>query len=283
MSSATALHRRSDRAHPARAATPSSRLVSARRLAGQLLCVVVLIGLWQALVASGTVSSDTLARPTAVARSLGHLVRTSALWSTVGDTAHTWIIGLLISVVVAIPVGLVLGASDLLYRMFRVAIDFLRTIPPVVLIPLALLLYGATEKMVLVLVLFGAIWPMMLQTMYGFHQVDPVARDVARSYRLRRRDVVRSLVLPSAAPFIATGIRIAATISLLLVIGAELLGGAPGIGSEIALAQQGHDVARMYAFVIVAAVLGVVLNLAMINAERRLLSWHPAHRARNAR
>lgn len=283
MTSATALDRRRGRTRPARNGTPPSRFVPARRLAGQLLCIVALIGLWQALVASGTVSSDTLARPTAVARTLGTLAWTSAFWSTVGDTAHTWVIGLLISLVVAIPVGLVLGASDLFYRMFRLTIDFLRTIPPVVLIPLALLLYGATEKMVLVLVVFGAVWPMMLQTMYGFHQVDPVARDVARSYRLRRRDVIRSLVLPSAAPFIATGVRIAATISLLLVIGAELLGGAPGIGSAIALAQQTQNVARMYAFVIVAAVLGVFLNLAMINAERRLLSWHPAHRARSGR
>jgi ABC-type nitrate/sulfonate/bicarbonate transport system permease component len=162
--------------------------------------------------------------------------------------------------------------------MSRVTIDFLRTIPPVALIPLALLLYGATEKMALLLIVFGSAWPVLLQSMYGVHQVDPVARDVARAYRLSRRDVVLSVVLPSAAPLIATGIRIAATMSLLLAIGAELIGGAPGVGHSIAIAEVNGDIPQMYAFVVVSATLGVLLNVALLRLEGRALAWHPSHR-----
>jgi ABC-type nitrate/sulfonate/bicarbonate transport system permease component len=114
--------------------------------------------------------------------------------------------------------------------------------------------------------------------MYGVHQVDPVSRDVASAYRLRRRDLILRVILPSAAPFIATGLRLAATMSLLLAVGAELLGGAAGMGTSIALAQQTQHTPRMYAYVVVVAALGLALNLAMVRLEGRVLSWHPSHR-----
>jgi ABC-type nitrate/sulfonate/bicarbonate transport system permease component len=101
---------------------------------------------------------------------------------------------------------------------------------------------------------------------------------VARAYRFRPRDRFLRVTLPSAAPFIATGIRIAATMSLLLAIGAELIGGAPGVGNSIATAQQNGDTPQIYAFVVVSATLGVVLNLIMLGLERRTMWWHPSHR-----
>jgi ABC-type nitrate/sulfonate/bicarbonate transport system permease component len=130
-----------------------------------------------------------------------------------------------------------------------------------------------------VLIVFGSTWPVLLQAMYGVHQVDPAARDVARAYRLRRRDQIRSLILPSAAPFIATGIRLAATISLLLAIGAELLGGAPGIGAAITLQEQNGDIPQMWVYIVLSAALGVIVNLTLIGLERRILTWHPAQRS----
>jgi ABC-type nitrate/sulfonate/bicarbonate transport system permease component len=241
-------------------------------------CVAAAIGTWQVLVATGLLASSAVARPSAIARSLWPLLSTPHFWSTVWATVRAWGIGLMISVGIAVPAGLILGASNRVYRMSRVTIDFLRTIPPVALIPLALLLYGATEKMALLLIVFGSAWPVLLQSMYGVHQVDPVARDVARAYRLSRRDVVLSVVLPSAAPLIATGIRIAATMSLLLAIGAELIGGAPGVGHSIAIAEVNGDIPQMYAFVVVSATLGVLLNVALLRLEGRALAWHPSHR-----
>lgn len=252
----------------------------ARLLAARFLCVAALAGVWQYLVGSGALTRDAVAAPTEIVGALGSLVATPEFWTTVGDTVRTWAIGLALSLVIATPAGLLFGASELAYRMSRVTVDFLRTIPPIALLPLALLLYGATEKMALVLVVFGSVWPLLLQTMYGVHQIDPVTADVSRAYRLSRSQRVRVVMLPSAGPFIATGIRIAATISLLLAIGAELLGGAAGLGNAIAQAQQTQDMPTMYAFVLVSALLGVALNLAMTRAERRVLSWHPAHRNR---
>lgn len=254
----------------------------ARTLGGQLACIGVVLVLWQALVVSGVLSTDAVASPTATAHALGTLIPTSGFWSVLGDTLRSWAIGLVISLVIGLPVGLAVGASNLAYRMSRVTIDFLRTIPPVVLLPLALLIYGATEQMVLLLVVVGSVWPVILQAMYGVHQVDPVSRDVAAAYRLRRREMVFAVIVPSAAPFIATGIRIAATMSLLLVVGSELLGGAPGIGNSIAVAQQIPDVPTMYAYVVVAAALGVTLNVIVVRTEGKVLAWHSSHRHRDS-
>lgn len=258
------------RTRPARAGTLLVRLVA----------IALALCLWQLLVLTGVLTTYAVAEPTATARALGSLISTSPFWSAIGHTLHSWAIGLGISLLIAVPAGLVLGSSDLLYRLFRVTIDFLRTIPPVAVLPLALLLYGAREKMVLLLVVFGSVWPLLLQSMYGVHQVDPVARDVARSYRFRRRDLVFSVVVPSAAPFIATGIRLAATISLLLVVGAELLGSTPGLGRSIALAEQNQHIPTMYAFVVATAGLGVLLNLALRRLEGVVLTWHSSQRAR---
>lgn len=260
---------------------PTQRKVAAgvnRRVVDRLACVVGVVLLWQLAVNIGLLSTDAVATPTAIVRELVDLATEAELWTAVGDTLRTWGIGLAISLALALPLGLLFGSSDLAYRLSRVTVDFLRTIPPVAILPLALLMYGATEKMALILIVTGSIWPVILQTMYGVHQIDPVARDVARSYRFRRRERIFDLILPSAAPFIATGIRIAATMSLLLAVGAGLLGGAPGIGASIALAQSAADMPNMYAYVVVAAFLGVLINLVLNKLEGKLLPWHPSHR-----
>jgi len=254
---------------------PSSGVRNAYRVAATLLA----LALWQVAVVSGLVSDAAVATPTNIAREAGPLLASHTFGTALLDTISSWAQGFVVSLLVAIPIGLALGSSDLAYRMSRFTIDFLRTIPPVALIPLALLLYGATPKMAFVLIVFGSMWPVLLQAMYGVHQLDPAVRDVARAYRLRRLDRIRFLVLPSAAPFVATGIRLAATISLLLAIGAELLGGAPGIGAAITLQQQNGDIPKMWVYVVVSAALGVILNLALISLERRVLKWHSAHRS----
>jgi ABC-type nitrate/sulfonate/bicarbonate transport system permease component len=258
-----------------RSGARSSRARIAYRAAATLLA----LALWQIAVVSGVVSAAAVAAPADIVRAAGSLVASNAFGAALLETIASWALGLAVSLLIAIPIGLALGSSDLAYRMSRFTIDFLRTIPPVALIPLVLLVYGATPKMAFVLIVFGSTWPVLLQAMYGVHQVDPAARDVARAYRLRRRDRIRSLILPSAAPFIATGIRLAATISLLLAIGAELLGGAPGIGAAITLQEQNGDIPQMWVYIVLSAALGVIVNLTLIGLERRILTWHPAQRS----
>jgi ABC-type nitrate/sulfonate/bicarbonate transport system permease component len=277
------IRRRGSPAGPARRPGPATRRSGARRsgvrISYRVAAVLAALSLWQVAVASGLVSAAAVATPTDIVHAAGSIAGTHAFGAALLDTIASWAEGLLVSLLVAIPLGLALGSSDPAYRLSRFTIDFLRTIPPVALIPLALLLYGATPKMAIVLIVFGSTWPVLLQAMYGVHQVDPAARDMARAYRLRWLDRIRFLIVPSAAPFIATGVRLAATISLLLAIGAELIGGAPGIGASITLQEQNGDIPGMWVYVVLSATLGVVLNLVLIGLERRVLKWHSAQRS----
>lgn len=247
-------------------------------VAWQVACIIGVLLLWQFGSATGAIPRGAIASPIEVAGALADLVASPVFWEAIAVTLGTWAVGLGISTAIALPLGIAFGLSPVVYGMFRNTVDFLRAIPPVALVPLALLLFGATPTMAVALIVFGSIWPLLIQTMYGVHQVDPVARDVARSYRLRRGYVFTFVVLPSAAPFIATGFRIAATMSLLLTIGAQVIGGAPGIGAQLDLAQQSALVPVVYAYIVVAGAIGVVINLGLIRIEKGVLRWHPSYR-----
>jgi len=248
----------------------------------KLLTVLGVLVLWQLLSWTGALAADVIPSPAAIGVSLLGVLGGPEFWQALGLTLLSWALGLLVSICLAVPVGLLLGASEFGYRSCRFTIDFLRTIPPVALVPLALLLYGATMQMKLVLVVLGAVWPLLLQSMYGVHQVDLVARETARSYRLGRWLRTAFVIVPSAAPFVFTGVRIAATMALLLTIGAEVIGGAPGLGAAMTLAQTASNIPRLFALVTASAVLGVLINTVLALVERRVLSWHVSQRPTHA-
>lgn len=244
----------------------------------QIAVLVAAVLVWQLLYALEVATHSTLPSPIEVGEELWTLAGTSAYWHAIWQTFTAWFLGLAIAAVIAIPVGILLGANSNAYRASRSTIDFVRTLPPISLIPIVALLYGATVKTSLVLIVFASLWPLMLQAMYGIRQVDPVARDTARTYRLGRWRTARSVLLPSALPYIGTGFRISSAMSLLLAVGVEFIAESPGLGKQIAAAQAGLHIPQMYAYIVTAAVLGVLLTAVLVFAERRLLGWHPSHR-----
>jgi ABC-type nitrate/sulfonate/bicarbonate transport system permease component len=210
--------------------------------------------------------------------SLGAELGHTSFWIAVGNTLRGWALGVVIAAAVAIPLGIVLGSSRLLYRAGRVSIEFLRPIPSVALIPLAILIYGTGLESKVFLAAFASFWQLLLQTLYGVQDVDPVATDTARSFGFSRGQLLLRVTLPSATPYIATGLRIASTVSLILAVTAELVIGSQGLGREINVARQGGNVELMYALIITTGLLGWVLNGLFVRAERRVLHWHPSHR-----
>jgi ABC-type nitrate/sulfonate/bicarbonate transport system permease component len=183
-----------------------------------------------------------------------------------------------ISVLLAVPLGVAIGLNRFLSDSTRFTIDFLRTVPPVALLPVVLLLLGPTLPMKVTLIVVGTLWPMLIQSIYAASQIDPVLRDAARSFRLSRRHRIRFLLLPSVAPFVATGLRIAATVSLLLSVTGEYIGGAPGLGAALGSAELAGNLPEMYAYILTAATLGVAINIGFIVLQRQLLWWHPSVR-----
>jgi ABC-type nitrate/sulfonate/bicarbonate transport system permease component len=209
---------------------------------------------------------------------LGEELGTGGFWEAVVDTLQGWALGLGIAAALSIPLGILIGSSRLLYRALRAPIKFLRPIPSVALIPLAILIYGTGLQSKVFLAAFACFWQLLVATLYGVQDVDPVATDTARSFGFSRIRRLFRVTLPSAVPYIATGLRVASAVALILTITAELVIGAPGLGREINLARSGGNVELMYALIIATGILGLLLNLIFVRAERRFLHWHPSQR-----
>jgi ABC-type nitrate/sulfonate/bicarbonate transport system permease component len=227
----------------------------------------------------GLVSARYLPPTSEIGRALAREAHRPAFWTALGDTLQTWLTGLALAVSAGVLVGVVIGAVPLLRAATDSTIEFLRPIPSVALIPLAVLLYGTGMRATLLLVVYASFWQVLVQVLYGVADVDPIARDTARSYGLSRLRQVRYVVWPTALPYVATGVRLAASVALVLAITGELIIGTPGLGKEIAVAQSSGVVPEVYALVVVTGMVGVAANVLARAAERRVLSWHPTIRA----
>jgi ABC-type nitrate/sulfonate/bicarbonate transport system permease component len=245
-------------------------------LIAQVAVLAAAVGLWW--IISLRVGASSVPTPAQTFRALVTLVGKGYFWRALLDTSETWAIGIAVCSVVGIPLGLFVGSNRFASQSTRFVFDFMRTIPPVALVPLALLLYGPTRKMVLLLVISGAIWPLLIQCVYAAQQQEALLSDVARSFRLTRRSRFLHIFWPSSLPFVMSGLRVTGTICLLLTVSGELLGGAPGIGTQIQLALNAVDNPTMYAEVIAAAFLGVAVNALLGVLRTRVLSWHPSVR-----
>jgi ABC-type nitrate/sulfonate/bicarbonate transport system permease component len=241
--------------------------------------VAAVLVLWELLVRVGLLSESSFPAMTDTFARLFEELGSGDFWSAVGQTLQGWALGLGIAIVLAVPAGMIVGSSRMLYRALRVPIEFLRPIPSVALIPLAVLVYGTGLQSKVFLAAFASFWPLFIQTLYGMQDVDPVLNDTAKSFGLSRFERVRRITLPSAVPYIATGIRISSAVALILSVTAELVIGAAGLGRSISVAQAGGAVDLMYALIIATGVLGWLLNIAATRGERRVLHWHPSQRS----
>ncbi|GAA3666285.1 ABC transporter permease [Nonomuraea antimicrobica] len=185
--------------------------------------------------------------------------------------------GLAIAVAVAVPAGLLLGTVPFMERSARPLVEFLRPIPSVSLIPLAVFLFPAGQDAKVALVVYTCSWPLLINTMYGLGDVDPLAKETLRGFGFGPLSVVLRVSLPSAAPFIATGVRIAVSVTLIVAVSVELLApGGGGIGAFLSLAGSANRLDRMLAATVWAGFIGLAANLLFTAAERRVFRWHHA-------
>jgi ABC-type nitrate/sulfonate/bicarbonate transport system permease component len=240
--------------------------------------VLVALVVVELVVRAGLISSDFFPPVSTTFEALAKQLGDGAYWTAIAHTLEGWAIGLGIAIVIAVPLGLALGFNEVLYHAFRPLIEFLRPVPSVALIPLAILVYGTGLQSKVFLVAFACVWPLLIQTIYGARDLDPIALETARSFRIRRRDRVLRVTLMGAVPYIATGLRISSATALILAITAELIIGSAGLGREINIARQGGAVDIMYALIVTTGLLGWGLNSLFAAGERRVLHWHPSQR-----
>jgi NitT/TauT family transport system permease protein len=213
---------------------------------------------------------------TIVARAVGQL-GDAAFRNGLASTLGAWAGGMLIAVAVAVPLGLALGSIRWLGTASRVVVELMRPIPSVALIPLAIVIFASTTNVKMSLIVYAATWPILINTLYAMRDVDPLAKDTLRSFGFGRLAVLWRVTVPSAAPFVTTGIRISASIGLVVVISAELFAGGGGLGTYLSETQSGGGrTDLLLAGALWAGMIGLIINVALVRAERTAFRWHSA-------
>ncbi|MEF3120127.1 ABC transporter permease [Kocuria flava] len=240
--------------------------------------VLGVLGLWEALSRTGVLDTQVFPAASTVLTELWRLLGTGAFWEDLWATLSSALAGLALVVVIGTVAAMLIGLIRFVENSTWVVVEFLKPIPPIALIPLGLLLWGPSPTMKVTLITFGALWPFLTQMVYGIRQTNNVALDMASSYRLGWWLTTTRIVVPTLLPYALTGLRISASIAVIVSVVTELIGGATGIGQTIAVAQINNALPTMYAYVLTAGLLGVAINLVFQALEKPLLFWHPSQR-----
>ena len=245
-----------------------SRIVG---VVGLLMLMVV----WEGLARLGVVTPQQLPAPTVIAAAAwGEIAAGDLIEQALLTTRHL-IVGYALATLVGIPVGFVLGRSRLLYAAVEPLIEFLRPMPVIAILPIALLILGLGDTMIYTVIAFGSGWTMLLHAMDGARGVDPILMETGATFRISRIRTFLTIVLPAAAPQTFTGLRVGLGIAVAITFVVELVSGfAGGLGDYVGQLQGALRVPEAYAGIITLALLGYVLGQILLLVETRLMAWH---------
>jgi ABC-type nitrate/sulfonate/bicarbonate transport system permease component len=189
------------------------------------------------------------------------------------STVSRFFQGYVIAAFFAVSLGMMLGYFRYAYSVVETVIEFLRPMPSVAIIPVAVLTLGIGDAMIVAVTVYASVWPILVNTIDGVRHIEPRLIDTARTFGLRRWAILWRIVLPGAAPYVVTGLRISLSIALILVTTAEMIAGNRGLGFFILDEERSFNTGNMYAGIIVVAALGYGLNRLFIVLEERALRW----------
>nr|WP_243795644.1 ABC transporter permease [Saccharopolyspora gloriosae] len=255
-------------------ATPAK---PAHHVAGRVLkssaAIVAFLLLWELAPRVGLVDSIFLPPVSEVLVKWVELAVNGQLWEHLGASLARSLAGFSLAIVVAVPLGIVIGWYRLVGELLNPLLELMRNTAALALLPVFVLLLGLGESSKVALIVFACTWPILLNTISAVRTVDPLLIKSARSLGFGSLAVFTKVVLPAAVPMVFTGVRLAAANSILVLVAAEMVGAKAGVGYLINMAQYNFQVPEMYAGIITISLLGLGFNLGLVTLERRLSRW----------
>lgn len=184
------------------------------------------------------------------------------------------LIGFFLAIIIGVALGMAIGLLPALRAFLEPVLEFFRAIPPTILIPVLMLFLGIGDEMKIFVIVFGSIWPVLLNTVEGTRAIDEVLRDTSRTYRFTWKTRMLTLVLRGASPQIMTGIRTALSLAVILMVISEMFAANNGIGYTIIAFQRGFAVVEMWTGIILLGIIGVLLFILFRLVETRVLRWY---------
>ncbi|PPT94375.1 ABC transporter permease [Xanthomonas arboricola pv. arracaciae] len=244
------------------------------------LVPLALLVAWQIAASGGWLPQRILPAPDAVLRAAVTLVQTGELWQHLAISSWRAAVGLAIGGSIGFALGLLTGVSRVAERLLDSALQMLRNVPHLALIPLVILWFGIDEGAKLFLVALGTFFPIYLNTYHGIRSVDPALIEMARNYGLRGPQLFVDVLLPGALPSILVGLRFALGLMWLTLIVAETISASSGIGYLATNAREFLQTDIVVVAIVLYALLGKLADLAARGLEAWWLGSHPAQQQR---
>ncbi|MFF5263697.1 ABC transporter permease [Actinomadura viridis] len=247
----------------------------------RLWLVVLLVAAWEA--GARAAADEFFPPPSQIVQALheiwfsgpaGRFFLTDKALDDFGPSLAHLFAGWTIAAVAGVVLGVIIGRWRTLGDVLEPVLQFGRAVPPPTLIPFLLAVLELGAPMQISTIVFGVIWPVLLNTIDGVRTVDRLALDTARVFGITGPLRLRRVILPAAAPKIFAGLRVSLGFALILMVISELVGSASGIGAHLTTAQQSFQMAEMWAGIVLLGVLGCLFNLVFVLVERRMLAWH---------
>lgn len=245
----------------------------------------VAVALWQLMTRVAVPEDDKLyfPPPTVIAKRMyelwltgpaSHLFLTPAATGDILPSLGRLLAGWGLAVVIGVGLGIPLGRSQRSLDYVDPLIQFFRAIPSPTLIPVFIVLFKLGLTMRLAVIVFGVLWPILLNSIDGARSVEPLQFDIARVFALSRFERFRLIVMPSAAPKVFAGLRVSLSLSIILMVISEMVGGTDGIGYTLYAAKDSFELPDMWSAIVLLGILGYTLNSALLWVERHVLAWH---------
>lgn len=272
----------SSRSLPSIAAPDLTMIQTGRNVLSRYGAILAFLLAWEAAPRLGLVDASIIPPSTEVLAALVHGFAGGELVDNLLVSLQRSGIAFGFAVGLAVPLGLFMGS----FRRFEAVLDPLlqlfRQTSALAIYPIFILLLGLGEMSKVALIFWGAFFPILLSTISGVKQVDHRLIEMVRIFGASRRDVFTRVVLPAATQAIFVGLRLSATVSLLLLVAAEMIGAKRGLGFLIINAQYNFEIPLMFAAILLLAVIGLAANYGLVVAQKRLCRWETAGQARSA-
>ena len=244
-----------------------------KRLQGLIAPIAVLL-LWQGLSSFAIINPQMLPTPWAVLSKWYEYASSGELPSDAVASLARVLGGFAIGTVLALPLGLMMGASQRAYRFFNPLVQIIRPIPPIAYIPLAILWFGIGNPPAFFLIAIGAFFPVLMNTIAGVRHVDGIYIRAARNLGASRTTMFLRVMLPAAVPYILSGVRIGIGTAFIVVIVSEMIAVNNGLGFRILEAREYFWSDKIIAGMFSIGLLGLAIDLAMNKLNNHLLRWH---------
>ncbi len=259
----------------------SSKLLAIHPLFGQLfrrsIAIILFLALWEIAPRLGLVEAAFLPPLSEVLLTGWKLILNGQLFTHLQASIGRSLVGFFVAVLFAIPLGLAIGWYKNFADTINPLLEMLRNTAALALLPVFILFLGIGEASKIALIIYACSWPILLNTITGVRNVDPLLIKSARTMGLSSVKLFQKVILPAAVPTIFVGVRLAGAFSVLVLVAAEMVGAKAGLGYLIIYSQYNFQIPEMFLGIITITLVGLTINYLLVSLERHFTAWKVVH------